>query len=242
MAVRDERFWASFFGLDAAIWSEPGVSLVPHVGLGDYRGIWSFRHAERLVVSAPPAWIERLGPHVADALLAELEDEAWWRARLGEHVSLVVGPAYQGCLTPADFSPVADPRVTLLSTDVTDVSDAVRQFRAGMSEGDWSDGGLDEVSAPVAVRREDGRIVAMSGYRAWNETAGDVCVLVDPVSRGRGLGAAVTSAVVQAVLSQDRLALYQTLESSQGALAIARRLGFRRFASYLAIRLHADRA
>jgi GNAT superfamily N-acetyltransferase len=239
MAARDERFWAGFFGLDPAVWNEPGASLVAHAGLGPYEGIWSFRHAERSVVSAPPAWLERLRPHIAEALLAELADVAWWRARLGSDVARVIGPAYQGCLSPSELCPVGDDRVALLTDGI---AEAVEGFRAGIAEGDWNDGGLDGVGPPLALLRESGRIVAMSGYRAWNETTGDACVLVAPEFRGRGLGAAVTSAVVQAALGQGRLVLYQTLESNQGALAIARRLGFRRFATYLAIRLHADGA
>lgn len=236
MAVRDDRFWASFFGLDPAIWREPGTSLVPHVGLGDYEGIWSFRHAQRCVVSAPPGWLDRIRSHLADALLAELADEAWWRARLGASVSRVIGPAFQGCLEPAEFSPVTHERVELID----DVTSAVRKFRAGIADHDWTNGGLDAVEAPAALVREGARIVAMCGYRAWSGMAGDPCVLVDPSFRDRGLGAAVTSAVVQAALAQERLVLYQTLESNEGALAIARRLGIRRFAAYLAVRLQVD--
>ncbi|BCM88413.1 hypothetical protein IAD21_00244 [Abditibacteriota bacterium] len=32
--------WASFFGLDVADFLEPGLKVVPHVGLSDYQGAW----------------------------------------------------------------------------------------------------------------------------------------------------------------------------------------------------------
>lgn len=234
MAERDEQFWASFFGIDAAAWGEPGTSLVPHAGLGDYAGLWSFQHGPRCIVSAPRSWLDELRPHVTTALRTELGDEAWWRARLGPSVERVIGPAYQGCLSAAEFSPVTDPRIELLTSGV---EQAVRTFRDGIDDETWSDGGLDHATAPAALIRDSGRVVALCGYRPWSESAGDPCVLVHPDFRGRGYATAVTSAVVQAALAGDRLVLYQTLDSYRAAVAIASRLGFRRFATHLAVRL-----
>jgi GNAT superfamily N-acetyltransferase len=116
-------------------------------------------------------------------------------------------------------------------------AEALAEFRAAVTDDVWSDGGLGTVTSHVAVLREGSRIAAMCGYRPWSETVGDPCILVHPESSGRGFGTAVASAAVAAALSDGKTVLYQTLDANAGSLAIARKLGFRRFASYLAVRL-----
>jgi predicted GNAT family acetyltransferase len=81
------------------------------------------------------------------------------------------------------------------------------------------------------------RIVAMAGYRPWNEFAGDPCVLTHPEFRGRGYGTAVVSAVAAAALAKGKLLLYQTLEANRGAVQIALKLGYEQYARHVAVRL-----
>jgi predicted GNAT family acetyltransferase len=61
--------------------------------------------------------------------------------------------------------------------------------------------------------------------------------LVHPEFCGRGYGTAVVSAVVASAMADGKLLLYQTVESNRASVVIAERLGYRKYASYLAIRL-----
>lgn len=233
MAERDDRFWANFLGIAPSDWEEPGVSVSAHRGLADFNGLWSFRHGGRVVVSAPPAWVERLPALVAAAPLARLTEPSYWQSLLGDDCMRTVGPAYQGCLEPLGFRPVTDAAVSLTEGDA---SATLAEFRQVVDSETWADGGLEQ-ARDFAVRREGGQVVAMCGYRAWSDEAGDPCVLVHPQFRGKGYGSAVVSAVVACALAAGKTLLYQTLESNLGAVGIAARLGYQQYARHLAVRL-----
>lgn len=234
MAERDDRFWANFLGLTPSDWQVPGVSVSAHRGLGDYNGLWSFRHGERVAVSAPPAWLERLRALVEGVPLPRLSEPGCWQELLGDDCARVIGPAYQGCLDPLGFRASADPAVCAIEGDAS----ATRaEFRQTMDDEAWADGGLEKAPDFVAVRREAGQAVAMCGYRAWSADAGDPCVLVHPQFRGRGYGSAVVSAVVARALLAGKTLLYQTLESNLGAVGIAAKLGFQQYGRHVAVRL-----
>lgn len=233
MAERDDRFWANFLGCASADWQARGVSINQHRGLGDYGGLWSFRHGERVVVSAPPAWVERLRALVDPASLDSLTDASFWQRLLGQACARVIGPAYQGCLELTEFRPQSAAAVQLVEGDA---SAALAEFRQVVDADVWSDGGLEKAKG-FALQREGGQVVAMCGYRAWNDEAGDPCVLVHPQFRGRGYGSAVVSAVVARALSAGKTLLYQTLEANVGAVGIATKLGYRQYGRHVAVRL-----
>jgi GNAT superfamily N-acetyltransferase len=234
MAERDDRFWANFLGISASDWKVPGLSVSAHQGLGDFNGLWSFKQqGGRVVVSAPPRWVERLRALLAGAPLARLIEPAYWQGLLGDDCTRTVGPAYQGCLEPLDFRPVADGAVSLVEGDG---SASLEEFRQAVDPEAWADGGLEK-ARDFAVRRERGQVVAMCGYRAWSDEAGDPCVLVHPQFCGKGYGSAVVSAVVARALAAGKTLLYQTLEANLGAVGIASKLGLRQYASHVAVRL-----
>jgi GNAT superfamily N-acetyltransferase len=234
MAERDELFWAKFLGIEAADWQVPGVCVRPHAGLGDYQGLWSFRHAERVVVSAPPSWVERLGTLIRGVAPEQLLEAATWQRLLADACLRTVGPAYQGCLAPERFVAAPDADVERIAGDP---SATFVEFRDAVGAEAWDEDGIDDARLFVAVRREGSHPVALCGYRSWAEDAGDPCVVVHPSCRGRGYGTAVVSAVVESALEAGKTLLYQTLESNHAATAIAAKLGYEQFAQHLAVRL-----
>ena len=60
MGRLDDVFWAQFLGIDSDEWNLPGISYRVHVGLSGYQGFWCFRKNDRVVVSVPSRWLERL--------------------------------------------------------------------------------------------------------------------------------------------------------------------------------------
>ena len=47
MSERHDLFWAEFFGIAAADLRTPGLSVVSHVGLAGFRGVWFFLRGSR---------------------------------------------------------------------------------------------------------------------------------------------------------------------------------------------------
>lgn len=234
MGVRDDRFWAAFLGIDPQAWATLGVSVRPHVGLRDYRGLWCFRRDRRVVVSAPAAWVPRLSDIATDCDDGDLMRPSFWARVLADDFERAIGPAYQGCLDPANFR--QEPRGAVRPVGDADHS-AIEVFRTACGE-DWNM--PDNATHWRHAYFEEGAVTALAGYRAWSETAGDPCVITRPDARSRGRGTAVVSAVVAEALANGRLLLYQTLESNEAAVRIASSLGYERYANHLAVRLNRD--
>ena len=237
MTQRHDEYWAAFLGIESSEWKKPGLSIRPHAGLKGYRGVWCFRHLARTVVSAPEGWVPHLGSRLEGADPHRLVDESFLRDVFGPDFDRVVGPAYHGVLDPSRFRREPSPNVRLLGPDD---AGKIEAFRLGCDPNDWENSGLDERSGYAAAYIDGDHILSMAAYRAKTDDVGDLCVMTHPSSRGRGLGAAAVSAVVDRALLDERVLLYQTLESNVGAVRIAKRLGFDHYATHVAIRLNAD--
>jgi GNAT superfamily N-acetyltransferase len=234
MGIGDDEFWADFFGVAPTAWAEVGASVQPHAGLSGYRGFWCFRRNQRTIISAPPAWMARLAEVTAEAPDHDLLLPTFWERALPQDLDRVIGPAFQGCLEPGKFRPRSNASVRALEDHD---APAVEEFRTACGE-DWNMPNDAELFRHAYL--DGGTITAMAGYRAWSDKAGDACVITRPTARGRGCGTAVTSAVVAEALSNEKLLLYQTLESNAPAVRIALSLGYDRYANHLAVRLRQD--
>jgi hypothetical protein len=235
MGIRDDRFWADFLGVDPTEWAGIGVSVQPHVGLRGYRGFWCFRRHRRAVVSAPASWVPRLAEIIVGRATDDLMRPTFWSRALARDFEQAVGPAFQGCLNPAEFKHKP-------SSSVRPVGDAdglaIGEFRTACGH-DWNM--PDNARLWRRAYFEEGIITAMAGYRSWSDNAGDPCVITRPDARSAARrGAAVTSAVIAEALANGKLLLYQTLESNEPAIRIALSLGYERYANHLAVRLSGD--
>jgi hypothetical protein len=237
MTERNDRFWAAFLAVSVSDWETPGVSVRPHAGLAPYRGVWFFQRRGRVVVSAPPGWTAFLEERLAGSEAATLMNEAFLAGLFGADGARLIGPAFQGSLAPDRFRPRAHPDVrSLTPADAP----AVAVFRRECGEDAWAESGLEEATHAVAAAFEGGRVVAMTGYRAWSDDAGDPCVLAHPAHRRSGWATATTSAVVAAALADGKLLLYQTLEANTGAVKVALALGYEQYARHFAMQLQRD--
>jgi GNAT superfamily N-acetyltransferase len=235
---RYDRFWAEYLGVDPSDWSRPGLCVNAHTGLKGYRGVWFFARGERMVISAPPGWVDYLRRYFAAAGWRHMAiEESLTRTIFGDAFDRHIGPAFQGSLDPDDFRPVASLEVRLPTADDSDVVDA---FASECGEAGWDQSGLAAATLYKSAFFEGSRVVAMAAYRAWNDGAGDPCVLTHPAYRRRGCGAAVVSATVECALAEQKLLLYQTLESNTAAIKLARQLGYQQYAMHIAVRLLED--
>lgn len=234
---RAHAYWARFLGIEPADWMEPGVSFRAHVGLRGYQGMWCFRHNERVVVSAPTAWLA----HVEELWGAwdpqRLMDQAAVVASLGDECKRCIGLAFQGCIDAGRLRDVEAPqaRAVVASDQV-----AVERFRGQCGEDAWSVSGLSAVGTLAYVCVDGAEITAMGGFREKSDGVGDLCVLVHPRFRGRRRGAAVVRAVTADALAKGHLVSYQTLESNRAAVKLALSVGFVRYGNHLPVRLRHD--
>lgn len=232
-----DRYWAEFFGVSPKDWAIPGTFFRPHVGLLGYRGLWCFRRKDRVVVSAPPAWVPRLERSWAGWDAERLVDRDRVAASLGSHCERCIGPAFQGWLDPSSFQALACSEVRpLRSSDRA----SLERFKEECGEDDWEASGLAHVGSPAYVHDANDELTAMAGLRQKSSGVGDLCVLAHPRHRGSGRGGAVVSAVARDAAERGTLVLYQTLESNEAAVRLALSLGFGRYATHLAARLNSD--
>ena len=236
MSIRDDEFWAGFLGIDPSDWATSGVSVHEHVGLRGFRGFWCFRRNQRMVVSAPAAWVPRLTEIVrTEGASQGVMLQSFWLRALADDFEQTIGPAFQGRLESANFKPA--PNQAVRPVDEDSDGSALHEFRMRCGP-EWNM--PDKATFWRHAYFDEGRIVALAGYRNWSDHAGDPCVITQPDARGRGRGTAVTSAVVAQALAHGKLLLYQTLESNEPAMRIALSLGYERYANHLAVRLKRD--
>lgn len=234
---RVDMYWADFLGIEPADWAAPGISFRTHEGLRGYRGLWCFRHHERIVVSAPEAWVARLEDLWSGWDRHRLLDAGAVAASLGEDCERCIGPAFQGFVGQVSFRDRPSSHVRpVRASDITEIE----RFRERCGEDAWSVSGLADVGPSACVYADEVEITAMAGARRKADGVGDLCVLADPRFRGCGRGAAVASAVTRDALTSGDLLLYQTLEANRAAVRLAMSLGFERYANHLAVRLKRD--
>ncbi len=102
-----DSFWAGFLGTTSAELAEPGVAVVPHAALAGYAGVWFFVRGGRCVVSAPPAWCERLEAALGPATIDSLLSAEGYAVVFGDAFDSAIGPSYLGWLEPGCFRPIA---------------------------------------------------------------------------------------------------------------------------------------
>jgi len=233
-----DQFWADYLGIKPSEWDAPGVSVNAHAGLAGYCGVWFFSRRERLVISAPPGWLNHIRECVQTVQLhgTNLEQNQF-QELFGESFDRSIGPVFQGALMLDRFSPVESQNVRELTSRY---SEPLKTFRAECTEDEIVTSGINKTTQYQAAFFDGGRIVAVSGYRPLAATIGDPCVLTHPEYRNRGCGVAVTSMTVRLALNDEKVLLYQTLESNVAAMRLAYRLGYDRYAQHIAVRLKTD--
>jgi hypothetical protein len=115
-------------------------------------------------------------------------------------------------------------------------SDEVVALLAAVSPAEAGESGLDGVTSPVFVRRDDaGAVVAAAGYVAWPAATAHVCVLTAPASRGLGHAGAVGAAAVGHATRHGMLSQWRAQVGP--SVAVARRLGLHDLGAQLSLRL-----
>lgn len=223
-------YWASHLGIPSErLFSEP-LSVIGHSGeLTGYGGVFALFRDGAKVISLPPERAELIRPLIvklpADFSLDDLEEV------LRPFASMVIGPAFIGYTDSVAAAPQA---ARLLTSNDTA---AVAALRAACREDEWEHGGSEAVEHTAVGVFVDDQLAALAGYEIWGGTIAQISVITRPAHRGRGFGTAAVAQITAHALAAGLLPQFRTLDSNQHSMRIAEWLGFKRYATSLAMRM-----
>jgi GNAT superfamily N-acetyltransferase len=178
-------------------------------------------------VCAPARYREQLAAELPTERLVSREN----LSRLLPAPTRLIGPAFVGyAASVARVGRSAEE----LPNATAPAFDALR--RAASTE-EWEHAGLDEHAGPIFVELADGDVIAAAGYQRIAGELAHIGVLTHPDHRAAGRGRKVVAAAAERAISLGLMAQYQTLLANTSAIAIARSLGFERFATTIAAHL-----
>ncbi|MFD3993165.1 GNAT family N-acetyltransferase [Streptomyces sp. NPDC058583] len=153
-------------------------------------------------------------------------------------VSDVLGPASLAYLSGADFRAAPAPAPAHPHGAVEHLASAHPDFQWLLRSAEpeaVAESGMEEITSPAFVVREDTEVVAAAGYRVWPAETAHVCVLTHPRWRGRRLARHAGSAAVAHALAAGLLPQWRARPPA--SRRVARSLGFRELGSQLSVRL-----
>lgn len=224
-----DAYWASHLGCPAdRLFAEP-LNIITHgEELSDYRGAFALFRNEAAIASVPPTCVDKLRV-LLSPVLSVCSPEIF-ATSLAPVALKVVGPAYigyAGAVTPPEH-----PARNLLPDDASAL-DALQQ---ACDPTEWEHGGSVADSPASGLFAKD-QLVAVASYEVWGGTIAHISVITHPVFRGQGFGGSVVAHLAQRAILKGLLPQYRTLESNVGSIRIAEALGFRRYATSMAVRL-----
>jgi GNAT superfamily N-acetyltransferase len=228
-------FWAAHLGCSAAQLAQPRTSVVRNgPDLADYRGATIVFRPPACVLAVPEDWYERIAGRVGRRLPAEVFDVSLVHQVFGSAVDRVIGPAWLGYADASDFRPAPTMGTRLLGRQ--DLAELER-LAAACGTISWEHSGIDPARPPV-FGCFAGEVLAAAGMLdRWGDRLLHLGIVTHPGYRGRGYGRAVVSEMAAHGLALGGVLQYRTPEANPPSLAIARALGFQRFALTLAVRL-----
>ena len=231
---RVDGLWARRLGCEAALLSTPGIHLLQPDTVAARAGVFLLARDGTLLVRGESPVVHALVSRLGDRTSLPGPDLVC--AALGARVERIVGPAFLGYRESPPQTPAG--AGALRSLGSSDRAALVRLRDAVRAE-EWEHSGLslDVSGAMVAGAFEDERLLAAASFEMIFGVAAHLGVLTHPSARGLGAGSRVIAAAAQAAAARGLLLQYQTLESNRPSMRIAERLGFRLYATSLAVSL-----
>ncbi|WP_227354770.1 GNAT family N-acetyltransferase [Haladaptatus salinisoli] len=224
-------YWTNRLGVENGAFDESGVA----VGAADEGGVQLFRSGESLVVGAPESLVEPLRRHADGLEPLDIGDEDALRERFETFgtVTRALGPAFYGYADGESFAPVSSDARVLTSADES----AYDRFRAAIPDEEWEQGAPRFSPGETVGLFVDDDLVATAGYEGWDDFIAHIGVVTHPDHRNEGNGRAVVSRTTERALAEGLLPQYRTADEWPWSVALARELGFERFATAALVRL-----
>lgn len=224
------RYWADRFGVPPEAFEEAGVT----VGPADEGGVQLFCSDGAWVIGAPDALFDACRQHGTDLVPLDTDDyagvQAWFTDLQG--IERVIGPTFYGYTDQETFDPVESEARVLTAAD----EPAYEAFRADIPNDEWAQGGPAFTPDETVGFVIGDELVAASGYDVWDGLIAHLAVVTHPDNRDEGYGQAVVSHATEQALAAGLIPQYRTLDAWPWSVAVAQRLGFKRFATaYLGV-------
>ena len=228
-----DAYWASYFDVSAADLAGEETRVVPHSALAGFDGALVFRRGRACIVSVPESTpeIERLKLRAAKA--AEAFDPKFLAKVFVISPDRVTGPAWLGIADRADFKSAKSSARVLVDAD----EQALEMLAEGCGEHAWKQSKLLEVRKPLFGLFVGKDLAAVSGYVVLGNVLAYIGVIAHPAHRGKGHAKAVVSSAVADAFSKGYVAQWRTPEANEGAVSLAKAMGFQHYASTYDVQL-----
>lgn len=230
---RIDRYWAEFFGCPLAVLHTGQTFIGPHVGQGDYHGVFVRVRDASVLISVPPPLLHTLKPRLQHMDAVTALEPAHFHTLLGDWAERCVGPAFIGYADRATLPSVPRSIARLLTPQ--DLS-ALVQLQLACSVIEWEHGGSEIGPQPMAGVEVDNQLVAVAGYEIWGGDIAHIAVITHPHYRNGGYGRAVVHLIAAEALRHGLIPQYRTLSTNTPSMAIARSIGFLPYAYSMAVR------
>jgi GNAT superfamily N-acetyltransferase len=222
-----DAFWATYFGCGAGDLSGKQTLVVTHAALQGYDGALAFRRGDACVVSVPEAVPEIERSKLRQAAPAQAFDPAFLARVFVVSTDKVAGPAWLGIADRSDFKPVRSTARLLGDAD----EQAIERLAEGSGEVAWKQSKLLQIRKPLFGLFEGADLAAVSGYVVMGGVLAYVGVIAHPARRGKGCAKQVVSTAVADAFSKGYVAQWRTPQANEGAMGLARSMGFQPYAS-----------
>lgn len=213
--------------------STHGTSLVA------YPGIIFFRQDAGCAVSVPNKLKIEMEMRFSKVSVEEVFNPKFLSDIFGDDVEKLIGPAWIGSISRKDFLPCHGDETRLLLAEDWKAFD---RFLSKNSQKDVEFSSLESGRSPTAAVFQEGEVVAAASYEILGDQVAHIGVLALSTFRGRGFATKAISQITELALTENLGIQYQTLVENISSVSAAKRLGFRKFAETISIRLKSLKA
>ncbi len=221
-----DAFWASYFGCGADGIAGRRTLVVPHAALQGHDGALVFRHEDSCIVSVPDSVPEIERSKLRQAAPAEAFDPRFLGKVFVVSPDKVMGPAWLGIADRSDFKSAKSTARLLGDAD----EPAIARLAEGSGEVAWKQSKLLQVRKPLFGLFEGADLAAVSGYVVMGNVLAYIGVITHPAHRGKGCGKRVVSTAVADAFSKGYVAQWRTPQANEGAVGLAKSMGFQPYA------------
>lgn len=228
-----DAYWAGYFGVTPADLTGKETRVVTHAALASYDGALAFRRGQACIVSVPATTPEIERSKLRAATPVEVFDPKFLAKVFVISADKVIGPAWLGIADRADFKSSKSAARILGDSD----EQAIEKLAEGCGELDWKHSKLIQVRKPLFGLFQGKDLVAVSGYVVLGNVLAYIGVITHPAHRGKGHAKAVVSSAVADAFSKGYAAQWRTPEENEGAVGLAKAMGFQHYASTFDVEL-----
>lgn len=231
-----DAYWASYFGLPVSEFTGRQTLVVPHSTLAGYDGALVFRHGDACIVSVPDSVPEIERAKLRAAPPGEAFDPKFLAKVFVLGTDKVSGPAWLGIADRVDFKSTRSAARILGDAD----EPAIERLAEGCGELAWKAAKLLQVRKPLFGLFQGPDLVAVSGTIVLGNVLAYIGVITHPAHRGKGHAKAVVSSAVADAFSKGYAVQWRTPQANEGAVALAKSMGFQHYASTYDVKLVED--